>query len=264
MNINERRRGGDAHEHREGEALARRRSVRLGPTLQGEGHLAGVSTYFVRFGGCDYKCSWCDSLYAVTPELWKDSPRLSAGEIVKEIGRLHEGPEWVTLTGGNPVLHQLGPLIDALHADGLKVTVETQGSIWHPWLAMVDHLTLSPKPPSSGMVTETHDKQWVRFLDRCVRQLGYTPATSCKIVVFDDADYEWAVETFRSARAKQWPLYLSVGTDQDKWMLPTEVTESILGRFHWLCDKVKDDPRLHDVHVLPQLHVLAWGIGRGV
>jgi 7-carboxy-7-deazaguanine synthase len=40
----------------------------FGPTIQGEGALAGLPTLFVRFGGCDYRCSWCDSLLAVLPE----------------------------------------------------------------------------------------------------------------------------------------------------------------------------------------------------
>ena len=50
----------------------------FGPTIQGEGELAGVPTAFVRFGGCDYRCTWCDSLHAVLPEDVREAPRMTA------------------------------------------------------------------------------------------------------------------------------------------------------------------------------------------
>lgn len=233
----------------------------FGPTVQGEGQLAGVPTHFIRFGGCDYHCSWCDSLYAVVPAEWKDAPRLSALEITNAVADLGDGPRWVTLTGGNPAIHDLTTLCSRLHEAGYRVTVETQGSRWRPWLVEVDHLTISPKPPSSGM-TKKHDKKWRVFLDSCVRTQRYTPATSIKIVIFDDADLEWARGVLDDGRKRHWPLYLSVGTDQG---LPAEETkQQVITRYAWLCDRVKGDAAFSDVAVLPQLHVLAWGVGRGV
>src|SRR3954449_11904275 len=80
----------------------------FGPTIQGEGAEAGLPTHFVRLGGCDYRCAWCDTMYAVDPRTVRArSESLPATEIV---GRLHElggHPEWVTLSGGNPALHHL-------------------------------------------------------------------------------------------------------------------------------------------------------------
>lgn len=135
----------------------------FGPTIQGEGPLAGVSTTFVRFGGCDYLCSWCDSLHAVLPQHVRQLERLPAAEIVARLRALDGASRWVTLSGGNPAMHQLDALVDQLHAEGWYVAVETQGSRWQPWLAKVDQLVISPKPPSSGMLTTDHELETARF-----------------------------------------------------------------------------------------------------
>src|SRR3954454_18364888 len=80
----------------------------FGPTIQGEGAEAGLPTHFVRLGGCDYRCSWCDTMYAVDPATVRaTSERLEVAEIVERLGRLDGHPEWVTLSGGNPALHHL-------------------------------------------------------------------------------------------------------------------------------------------------------------
>ena len=101
----------------------------FGPTIQGEGELAGVPTAFVRFGGCDYRCSWCDSLFAVLPEDVRRAPRMTPAEVAAALAALEGSPEWVTLSGGNPALLELGELVALLHASGRRVTVETQGSV---------------------------------------------------------------------------------------------------------------------------------------
>src|SRR3954464_167518 len=74
----------------------------FGPTIQGEGPLAGSKTMFVRLGGCDYRCTSCDSLHAVIPSAVKKHARyLTAEEITDELVRLRgiSGTEWVTLSG---------------------------------------------------------------------------------------------------------------------------------------------------------------------
>src|SRR3954453_18768223 len=84
----------------------------FGPTIQGEGAEAGLPTHFVRFGGCDYRCSWCDTMYAVDPATVRATARPSStNQIVDELSTLGGAPEWVTLSGGNPALHHLGPLV---------------------------------------------------------------------------------------------------------------------------------------------------------
>ena len=64
----------------------------FGPTIQGEGELAGIPTAFVRFGGCDYRCSWCDSLFAVLPEDVRKAPRMTPAEVAAALEALAGDP----------------------------------------------------------------------------------------------------------------------------------------------------------------------------
>ena len=181
----------------------------FGPTIQGEGAEAGRPCHFVRLGGCDYRCSWCDTMYAVDPaEVRRNSEHLSREEIVGRIDRLQGSPGWVVLSGGNPALHQLDELVASLQMSGYRVAVETQGSLWRDWLERVDRLTISPKPPSSGMDTAPHRKKLDSFMEQVTKSaLG---SSVLKIVCFDETDLRWA-----KAIARQWasiPLYLSAGT----------------------------------------------------
>lgn len=249
----------------------------FGPTVQGEGALAGAPTLFVRFGGCDYRCGWCDSMYAVDPaEVRENAEKLTVYEIGDRLISLtaHEwaGGLWVTLSGGNPALMQFDvednspdSIVGYLHGLAYRVAVETQGSIWRDWLSRVDHLTISPKPPSSGMVSTIHDKQTDRFLDRAMNMVPYEKR-SLKVVVFDDVDYEWARSLFELQEMHDRPFqkFLSVGTDQDYLQDEYRVHNGIAERYRWLCEKAAVDPVMRDVKVLPQLHVIAFGTGRGV
>lgn len=231
----------------------------FGPTIQGEGELAGVPTAFVRFGGCDYRCTWCDSLHAVLPDAVREAPRMTAAEIAESLGRLPARPEWVTLSGGNPALFELGDLVARLHQDGWRIAVETQGSVWRDWLADVDLLTVSPKPPSSGMLSSDHDAESRRFLGRAIETSG---RVVLKIVVFDDQDYDWA----RGVR-ESWtgvPFHLSCGTDPPLvGATQAEALREVSVRYRWLCERAAHDPIMIDARILPQLHVLAWGHEKG-
>src|SRR4051794_6252753 len=76
----------------------------FGPTIQGEGALAGAPTMFVRFGGCDYRCSWCDSMYAVDPAQVRENavkmePQEIIGELLRQLGAARGKGMWVTLSG---------------------------------------------------------------------------------------------------------------------------------------------------------------------
>ena len=132
----------------------------FGPTVQGEGEHQGKPAYFIRFGGCDYRCEWCDTPHAVLPQAVRAAERLDAFEIVERLRSLPPGPGWVVITGGNPALHELGALVNALQEHNYKVSVETQGSRWKEWLRDCDSICVSPKPPSSGM-EESLDLMWV-------------------------------------------------------------------------------------------------------
>jgi organic radical activating enzyme len=154
----------------------------FGPTIQGEGALIGHPTVFVRTGGCDYRCSWCDTLHAVDSAYRHDWKPMSAEAIMAEVERLTGGkPLVVSLSGGNPAIQPLGDLIDLGHSKGYNFALETQGSVAQDWFADVDVLTLSPKPPSSGMTTD-----W-QALSECMTAAGLPDKIALKIVIFDDA-----------------------------------------------------------------------------
>lgn len=232
----------------------------FGPTIQGEGPLIGRPTVFVRTGGCDYRCAWCDTLYAVLPEYHGDWELMTPAEIMACVNELvGSRPVLVSLSGGNPALQPLAPLIAHGSKQGHSFALETQGSISQPWFAKLDWLVLSPKPPSSGMITD-----WNMF-EACLTAAGGRPRCVLKIVVFDDPDYCYAQAV--AARYPILPVYLQVGHPvplAGGGVLPAEADiDDLLQRFRWLASKVTAD-RWFAATVLPQLHVFAWGNKRGV
>ncbi|AJC81248.1 7-carboxy-7-deazaguanine synthase [Rhizobium etli bv. phaseoli str. IE4803] len=231
----------------------------FGPTIQGEGALIGVPTVFVRTGGCDYRCSWCDSLHAVDSAFRDQWSPMSAEAIWQEVTKLSGGrPMTVSLSGGNPAIQPLGPLIELGHSQGYRFALETQGSVARNWFRDLDVLVLSPKPPSSGMSTNWGE------LGNCLRLTAGGPEIALKIVVFDDADYAFARQV--GERYPYIPLYLQPGNhtppppDDDDARIDID---GVMDRMHWLVEKVTTD-RWFAPRVLPQLHVLLWGNKRGV
>jgi 7-carboxy-7-deazaguanine synthase len=229
----------------------------FGPTIQGEGPDAGQPAYFVRFGGCDYRCTWCDSMHAVDPaEVRAHAERLTTEQILQRVDELPDGPNLIVLSGGNPALLDLGSLVQEFKLDSKQVAVETQGSRWRDWLSEVSQLVISPKPPSSGMAGPAQLDALQAFMS------NVTPASApvLKIVVFDQADLAWAIARHREHPGL--PLFLSAGTDVG---LPEDKTLSRLReRFRWLCEATARQVALQDARVLPQLHVIAWGTAKGV
>jgi 7-carboxy-7-deazaguanine synthase len=230
----------------------------FGPTIQGEGALIGQPTVFVRTGGCDYRCAWCDSLHAVDADYRETWAPMAPARVMAEVARLSgDRPIMVTLSGGNPAIQPLGPLIAAGHARGYRFALETQGSIARDWFADLDMLVLSPKPPSSGMVVD-----WAGF-EAC-RDAAQGARSVLKIVVFDEADYLWAREV--AGRYPDLPLYLQPGNhtppppDDDGAVVDQAGLDA---RMRWLVDRVVGDGWFAAT-VLPQLHVTLWGNQRGV
>ena len=176
----------------------------FGPTVQGEGALIGKPTVFVRTGGCDFRCSWCDTLHAVLPAHRHDWTPMTPEEILARVEELTGGvPVLITLSGGNPAIQPLGRLIALGKERSHRFAMETQGSVADTCFSELDWLVLSPKPPSSGMTTD-----WTAF-DTCLAAAGGAPRTVLKVAVFDDADYAYASRA--AARYPSLPLYLSVG-----------------------------------------------------
>jgi 7-carboxy-7-deazaguanine synthase len=233
----------------------------FGPTIQGEGPLIGRPTVFVRTAGCDYRCAWCDTLYAVLPEYRDDWMLKTPSEIMARVNELAEGhPVLISLSGGNPALQPLASLITLGRHDGHSFALETQGSVSQPWFAELDWLILSPKPPSSGMTTD-----W-NVLEACLGAANGRARCVLKIVVFNDADYAYARTA--AARCPALSVYLQVGNPAP--LLPAggamsdeADVDDLMRRFRWLADKITTD-HWFDATVLPQLHVLAWGNKRGV
>lgn len=202
-------------------------------------------------------------MYAVEPALVRaNSEKLTSAEIVERLAALPKGPEWVTLSGGNPAMLKLDEFVRDLHRDWFKVAVETQGSIWREWLGEVDCLTISPKPPSSGMAAKTAADLPAFMHSASVVRVPRS-RDALKIVVFDEADFAWAVDVFEAWPT--WPRFLSCGTDRpaaDETDADTLLRLS--DRYRWLCEAVASSERLRGVRVLPQLHVIAWSHARGV
>lgn len=244
----------------------------FGSTIQGEGAVVGYPTVFIRTGGCDYKCVWCDSLHAVLPEYARTWTKHEAATLYEEVKKLAPRPMMITLSGGNPALQPFDKLFDFMIPDGYEFTCETQGTVSPDWFADLHYLVLSPKPPSSNMVTD-----WALF-EKCI-EMGYTRGkfdiqtnVSIKVVVMDDNDYEYAVNVHQ--RYPQVPFFISVGNDNPphyseddeyNYGSGTFNNESVSSRAEWILNRVVDDGRWVTLpRIIPQVHTLLWGNKQGV
>lgn len=235
----------------------------FGSVVQGEGIMAGQQTMFVRFGGCDYRCSWCDSLHAVLPEQVKESASyLDVHGIMDILEGLGSHCRTVTLSGGNPAMHNLSSLVYELQYARYLVAIETQGTIWQDWIRECDIVTISPKPPSSEMSTDF--KKLTTFFHSIP-----SDQLCVKIVVFDDADYEYALQVYDRFKDQGESIswYLQPGTD----VMPTETYQELCEYRNNICETAKDiidkachDPRAQAFRILPQVHSLLYGHMQGV
>lgn len=166
-------------------------------TLQGEGFHWGKAAYFIRLGGCNVGCVWCD-----VKESWdaEAHPRLSIGFLLEAIKKTPT--EIVVVTGGEPLLHNLTALTNALRQAGFKTHIETSGSA--PLSGTWDWITLSPK----------------KFKAPLPENLSH--ASELKIVVFHKSDFDWA-ETWAALAAPSCKLYL-----QPEWTKAAVVTPLIV------------------------------------
>jgi organic radical activating enzyme len=112
-------------------------------SIQGEGLRQGVPSIFVRLAGCRLRCSLCD-----TKRAWSGGRQMEPHEIVARIMALRSAypASWVSITGGEPFLQNLRPLVRLLRKEGLRIQAETNARKIYP--LAVDWLTVSPKPPS--------------------------------------------------------------------------------------------------------------------
>ncbi|WP_404350909.1 7-carboxy-7-deazaguanine synthase QueE [Sutcliffiella horikoshii] len=229
----------------------------FGPTIQGEGMVIGQKTMFVRTAGCDYRCSWCDSAFTWDGSAKDDIVMMSPEEIYKQLFEIGgKSFNHVTISGGNPaLLKNIGELVKLLHEKDIKVALETQGSKWQDWLSEIDDLTISPKPPSSGMDTN------FTILSDLIEKVNKN-SVSLKVVVFDEDDLAYAKGVHK--RFPDIAFYVQVGNDDTTTEDDEMLISKLLTKYEWLIDQVMKDDEMNNVRVLPQLHTLVWGNKRGV
>ena len=144
-------------------------------SLQGEGYHVGKAAYFIRLGGCDIGCSWCDSRYSWSEN---DHPLMDVCEIVKKT--IDFGTDSVVVTGGEPLRWNLDCLCNELKKNNKKTFLETSGA--YEMSGIWDWICLSPKknmPPVNSV---------------------YELADELKVIIQDSSDFEWAEKNRRLVR----------------------------------------------------------------
>lgn len=166
-------------------------------TIQGEGFYQGRAAYFIRLGGCDVGCVWCD-----VKDSWDAAahPKKKVAALIAEVK--NTAAEMVVITGGEPLLHDLSLLTEQLQAAGLETNIETSGS--SPLSGNWNWICLSPKKFKAPL------PEVVPF------------ANELKIIVFNKTDFKWG-EEFAAQVSPNCKLYL-----QPEWSKSQEVTALIV------------------------------------
>lgn len=173
-------------------------------TVQGEGYHSGKPAYFIRLGGCDVGCRWCDAKYTWNPKMY---PPTEVEIIISRAASC--SAQAIVITGGEPLLYPLGELTRGLHERGLEIFLETSGT--QPLSGEFDWVCLSPKrqlPP----------------LEEAFRR-----ADELKVIIQTEDDLRWAVECSKRVKSKC-RLYL-----QPEWSVYEEIIPTIV---EW----VKENP----------------------
>jgi 7-carboxy-7-deazaguanine synthase len=215
-------------------------------SVQGEGSLVGVPSFFIRASGCNLRCAWCDTPYTS----WNpEGVDLSLDQILGEV-KAHPARH-VVVTGGEPMIApEIIPLCERLRAAGLHITVETAGTVFKP--VPCDLMSISPKLSNStpaGNWAAQHDR--LRINREVLRQLMVRYEYQLKFVMASPAD----VEELR-------PLLRSIEADPSRVILMAEGVdrEVLRERGIWLAEICKSE----GFRFSPRLHVDLYGNRRGV
>ncbi len=138
-------------------------------SIQGEGFHSGKPAYFIRLGGCDVGCRWCDAKMTWNSKVF---PLVSVDEIVARV--VATPAKAIVITGGEPLIYPLDKLTSALKSQGVEIFLETSGS--HPFSGIFDWVCLSPK-------------KWQKPLEE-----SYAVASELKVIVESIEDVAWAEE----------------------------------------------------------------------
>lgn len=163
-------------------------------TIQGEGFYQGSAAYFIRLGGCEVRCVWCDVKDSWDAEAY---PKVEINEIVAKAQA--SGSRIVVVTGGEPTMHNLSILTNELKQAGLRTHIETSGA--YPITGKWDWVCFSPKKfrPPQASVPEIADE--------------------LKVVIFHKSDFAWA-EDFAKQVKQGCELFLQPEWSKEKEILP--------------------------------------------
>ncbi|MEA2041375.1 MAG: 7-carboxy-7-deazaguanine synthase QueE [Bacteroidota bacterium] len=166
-------------------------------TIQGEGYQAGKAAYFIRIGGCDIGCQWCDTKYSWQVDV--DSA-VKTSEIMSRASA--EPAKAIVVTGGEPCSYNLDFLTQTAYKEGLKTFLETSGSykITGNW----DWICVSPKRQSPPLSE------------------NYALSDELKFIIYEEADFEWA-EACAKHVGEDCKLYL-----QPEWSRRKENTPKVV------------------------------------
>jgi len=152
-------------------------------TIQGEGYNVGKAAFFIRIGGCDIGCKWCDSKYS-----WKYgiNSLVKTEELATEI--IKSGYKNVVVTGGEPLMYNLDIFTKLLKKNNIKTYLETSGT--HNLSGVWDWISLSPKPHQPP------------------KDIFFEIANELKVIIYDiPSDLEWAEINSKKVKDKTY-LYL--------------------------------------------------------
>ncbi len=163
-------------------------------TIQGEGYYTGHAAYFIRLGGCDVGCVWCD-----VKESWEANkhPQYELTEIVSWVEKANA--KLVVITGGEPLMHDLTALTAILKSKGILTNIETSAA--HPMSGDWDWVCVSPKKFKAPLPE------------------SIIHADELKVVIFNKSDFDWAI-AHASMVNTNCKLYLQPEWDKSKEMLP--------------------------------------------
>ena len=174
-------------------------------TLQGEGYHKGGAAYFIRIGGCDVGCHWCDVKESWNAELHPPTPINTIVDGAKKYS------DTVVVTGGEPLMWPMDPLTAALHNNEIQVHIETSGA--YPLTGVWDWFCLSPKK------------------NKLPLKEAYDRADELKVIVYNNDDLKFAEEQAEkvnptcklflqpewSRRDKMMPLMVDYVLQHPKW-----------------------------------------------
>jgi len=163
-------------------------------TIQGEGYFQGHAAYFIRLGGCDVGCVWCD-----VKDSWEasDHPLTSIEALVKPIQNINANI--VVITGGEPLMYNLDDLTETIKTNGKKTHVETSGA--HSLSGNWDWICLSPKKFKVPLPS------------------FFQVANELKIIIYNNSDFKWA-ETYAEKMNANCKLFLQPEWSKTKEMIP--------------------------------------------